>query len=139
MDNNTVNLFKKNSKKNIMNKIMNNFKSKTINITRVRNPSSKIKDNEKNIYERFHTKENINERYNYKGIPLKLMESKSNSKEKINKALKKFEQNTNYSNQYCITLNPKSQKIQRIYIYILIQIQVKKRSQVGLQQQSKKI
>ena len=59
MDNNTVNLFKKNSKKNIMNKIMNNFKSKTINITRVRNPSSKIKDNEKNIYERFHTKENI--------------------------------------------------------------------------------
>ena len=55
---------------------MNNFKSKTINITRVRNPSSKIKDNEKNIYERFHTKENINERYNYKGIPLKLMESK---------------------------------------------------------------
>ena len=38
---------------------MNNFKSKTINITRVRNPSSKIKDNEKNIYERFHTKENI--------------------------------------------------------------------------------
>ena len=89
---------------------MNAFKSKTINITRVNNPSARQKIHEKIIYERFNTNDNINERYNYKSIPLKLMESKSNSKEKINKALKKFEQNTNYSNQYCITLNPKSQK-----------------------------
>ncbi len=89
---------------------MNAFKSKTINITRVSNPNTKQKINEKNIYERFNTNDNTNERYNYKSIPLKLMESKSNSKEKINKALKKFEHNTNYSNQYCVTLNPKSHK-----------------------------
>ena len=85
---------------------MNTFKSKTINITRVSNPSSKEKSREKNLYERFHTKSNNNERYNYKNIPFKLMESKSNSKEKIIKALKKFEKNINYSKQYCATLNP---------------------------------
>ena len=97
---------------------MNAFKSKTINITRVNNPCERQKIHEKNIYERFNTNDNINERYNYKSIPLKLMESKSNSKEKINKALKKFEQNTNYSNQYCITLNPKSQKYSKnLYLH----------------------
>ena len=96
---------------------MNAFKSKTINITRVTNPNSKQKIHEKNIYERFNTNDNTNERYNYKSIPLKLMESKSNSKEKINKALKKFEQNTNNSKQYCITLNPQSQKNSR-HLYL---------------------
>ena len=89
---------------------MNAFKSKTINITRISNPNFKQKLHEKNIYERFHTNENNNERYNYRSIPLKLVESKSNSKEKINKALKKFEQNTNLTKQYCATLNPQPQK-----------------------------
>ena len=107
-DNNILNVFKKNSKKN-----NNAFKSRTINITRISNPSSKEKSREKNLYERFHTKDNINERYNYKSIPLKLMESKSNSKEKINKALKKFEKNTNYGKQYCATLNQQPEQKQK--------------------------
>lgn len=34
---------------------MNAFKSKTINITRVNNPSARQKIHEKNIYERFNT------------------------------------------------------------------------------------
>ena len=55
---------------------MNTFKAKTINISRVSNPSSKEKSRDKNLYERFHTKSNNNERYNYKNIPFKLMESK---------------------------------------------------------------
>ena len=99
---NILNVFKNNSKKNNL----NTFKSRTINITRISNPSSKEKSREKNIFEKFHTKDSINERYNYKSIPLKVIESKSNSKEKINKALKKFEKNINYSKQYCVTLNP---------------------------------
>ena len=41
---NNLNVFKKNRKNN-----MNTFKSKTINITRVSNPSSKEKSREKNI------------------------------------------------------------------------------------------
>jgi len=102
-DINNLNVFKKNSKNNNMNA----FKSKTINITRLSNPSSREKSHEKNLYDRFRIRSNINERYNYKNIPFKLMESKSNSKEKINKALKKFEKNINYSKQYCTTLNPK--------------------------------
>jgi len=104
-DNNIFNVFKINSKKN-----NNAFKSRTINITRTSNPSSKEKSREKNLYERFHTKDNNNDRYNYKSIPLKLMESKSNSKEKINKALKKFEKNTNYAKQYCTTLNQQQEQ-----------------------------
>ena len=99
-------MLKKNSKKNNM----NTFKSRTINITRNSNPSSKEKSREKNIYDKFHVKDNINERYNYKSIPLKLMESKSNSKEKIKKALKKFEKNINFSKQYCATLNQQSEQ-----------------------------
>ena len=89
---------------------MNTFKSKTINISRVSNPSAKNKIHEKNLYDKFHTKDATNERYNYKTIPLKLMESKSNSKEKINKALKKFEKNINFSKEYCVTLNQQSEQ-----------------------------
>ena len=89
---------------------MNTFKSRTINISRISNPSSKEKSREKNLYEKFHMKDSINERYNYKGIPLKLMDSKSNSKEKINKVLKKFEKNISYTKQYCATLNQQSEQ-----------------------------
>ena len=89
---------------------MNTFKSKTINISRLNNTSAKNKMHEKNLYDKFHTKDTTNERYNYKTVPLKLMESKSNSKEKISKALKKFEQNINYSRQYCVTLNPQKEQ-----------------------------
>lgn len=84
---------------------MNTFKSKTINITRISNPSSKEKSSDK-----FNIKDNINERYIYNSIPLKLMESKSNSKEKINKVLKKFAKNINNSKQYCMTLNTQTEQ-----------------------------
>ena len=101
-DINNTNAFKKNLNKNII----NTFKSKTINIVKPNHISEKTKSMPKNFYERFHTNDNINEKYNYKNIPLKLMESKSNSKEKINKVLKKFEKNIiNFSKQYCATLN----------------------------------
>ena len=101
-DINNINAFKENINKNII----NTFKSKTINIVKPSHISEKTKSMPKNFYERFHTNDNINEKYNYKNIPLKLMESKSNSKEKINKVLKKFEKNIiNFSKQYCATLN----------------------------------
>ena len=44
-DINNLNVFKKNSKNNNMNA----FKSKTINITRLSNPSSREKSHEKNL------------------------------------------------------------------------------------------
>lgn len=89
---------------------MNSFKSNTINITRINKSSPKEKTHDKNLYDKLKIKDNNNERYNFKNLPLKLMESKSNSKEKIKKALKKFENNINYSKEYCVTLNPKPEK-----------------------------